>query len=111
MRQFFTIEKIFSNFRVFLKDGLLIKILDDPDSDLNMGCRSKSEKFRSRSKNFNRDPAFSNFDPKRVAIGGRIENRIETISNTQVRHGHGRRINSEPPTFKNVEKTNSIHLS
>ena len=44
-------------------------------------CRSRSEKVGSRSKILDRDPRFSDRDPKRIAIGGRIENRIETISN------------------------------
>jgi hypothetical protein len=48
---------------------------------LRSDCRSRSEKVGSRSKIFDRDPRFSDRDPKRIAIGGRIENRIETISN------------------------------
>jgi hypothetical protein len=32
-------------------------------------------------KKSDRDPTFPDRDPKRIAIGGRIENQIETISN------------------------------
>ena len=35
-----------------------------------------------RLKIFDRDTTFSDFGPERIAIGGRIENRIETISNS-----------------------------
>ena len=61
------------------KRRTLNKKKDNPDRNLDR--RSKSEKVRSRSKIYDRDPTFSDFDPARIAIGGRIENRIETISN------------------------------
>ena len=64
-----------------LKDGRLIKKIDNPDR--NLDCRSKSEKAGFRSKIFDRDQTFSDFDPERIAIGGRIGNRIETISNSR----------------------------
>jgi hypothetical protein len=47
------------------KDGRLI-------NNRNFGCRF--------AQILDRDPLFSDFIPKRIAIGGRIKNRIEIIS-------------------------------
>ena len=54
-------------FYSFLKDCRLInKKFDNPDRYLD--CRSKSEKAGFRSKIFDRDPIFLDFDPERIAI-------------------------------------------
>jgi len=64
------------------KRRTLNKKKDNPDR--NLDCRSKSKKVGLRSEIFDRDPNFLDFDPERIAIGGRIENRIETISNPKI---------------------------
>ena len=63
-----------------------------------MDCRSKSEKAGFRSKIFDRDQTFLDFDPERIAIGGRIGNRIET---TPTLHECNRYLNK----FFNIAKS------
>ena len=77
---FSRLKKKSLKFCSFKRRTFLIKKIDNPDR--NLDCRSKSEKAGFRSKIFDRDQTFSDFDPERIAIGGRIGNRIETISNS-----------------------------
>jgi hypothetical protein len=63
----------------------------------------KSERAGSQSKFFDRDPTFSDFDPDRVAIRVRIENRIGTISTKSQSH--------EFDFFENTKKVKVLTLT
>jgi hypothetical protein len=78
-------DRISKTVTLFLKDGRLIKSRDPKRSDQTF---------------FYRDPTFSDFDPKRIAIRGRIENRIETISNPTNTQENMSFINATVEKFK-----------